>query len=65
MTAKTPDDNIVKLTTKFLKVDEENICLEFTKNEGDQLDFFEQFKTFKKLLGCDIQEEEGETVEAQ
>ncbi len=41
----------LSLTAKILKVDEEKVCLEFQRTEGDVFTFFKQFAAIKDYLG--------------
>lgn len=44
------EQNIV-MTAKLLKVNEEKVCLEIQRNEGDIFTFFNQFEQVKDYLG--------------
>jgi serine/threonine protein kinase len=39
------------MTAKILKVDEERVCIDFQKSEGDVFTFHKQFKTINEYLG--------------
>ncbi len=47
----TPDGSKVCMKVQLLKVDQTKICVEFVKTEGDCLQFYESFNTFKKYFG--------------
>ncbi len=58
---KTPDGGQIQVTARILKVDDSKVCLEFVRDEGDLIQFYHLFNTFKKFFGCENEEgKEGE-----
>ena len=41
----------LEVTAKLLKVNEEKICIDFQKNEGDIFTFHKPFKNIRDYLG--------------
>ena len=39
------------MTIELLDAGEEKVCIDFTKNEGDAITFYEEFNTIKAYLG--------------
>jgi len=52
-----PDDSEVQVLTRILRVNEDTVCVEFTKTKGDVMKYYEQFNSIKKYFGCVLEEE--------
>jgi hypothetical protein len=49
-TQKTKQSGLIKVVVNILRVDDQTICVEFSRQNGDQLAFFDFFKETKKAL---------------
>ncbi len=42
---------------EILKVDDDKVCIDFTKIDGDYMSFVKEFNALKAYLGCHLEQE--------